>query len=107
MRTKLARWGDSFAVRLPERAVEKLRLVEGATIEMKIERGALSLRPAQPQYRLKNLLRGVTPARMRTALASDSDDDGLSPAVRGLVGVLPKTVSVKERRRYLRQKYRP
>lgn len=36
----------------------------------------------------------------------DDDDKGLTPAVRRLVGVLPKTVSAGEHRRHLRQKYR-
>lgn len=36
----------------------------------------------------------------------DEGDAALPPAVRRLVGVLPKNVSVEEHRRYLRQKYR-
>ncbi len=36
----------------------------------------------------------------------DDDDAGLTPAVRRLVGVLPRTVSPAEHRRHLRQKYR-
>jgi hypothetical protein len=36
----------------------------------------------------------------------DDGDAGLPPVVRRLLGVLPRTVSVEEHRRHLRQKYR-
>jgi antitoxin MazE len=67
MKTKRVRWRKSLAVRLPKRAVEELRLTEGATLDIKVEKGAPLLRPAQPRYRLEDLLRGVTPRGMRSA----------------------------------------
>jgi hypothetical protein len=36
----------------------------------------------------------------------DDEDTGLTPGVRRFVGLLPKTVSVEDHRRYLRHKYR-
>lgn len=67
MKTNLARWGNSLAVRLPKDVTEELRLAEGATLDIKVEKGALLLRPTQPRYRLEDLLGGVTPQRMRKA----------------------------------------
>jgi hypothetical protein len=36
----------------------------------------------------------------------DESDDGLTPGVRRLIGVLPKGASLEEYRRHLRKKYR-
>lgn len=67
MKTNLARWGNSLAVRLPKDVTEELHLSEGAALDIKVEKGALMLRPTTPRYELKDLLRGVTRARMRKA----------------------------------------
>lgn len=47
-------------------------------------------------------------AQMFAGLPDDGEggDVGLTPAVRRLVGVLPKTASIEEHRRHLRQKHR-
>lgn len=67
MKTKLARWGNSLAVRLPKDLTEALHLTEGTALDIKVEDGMLLLRPTQPRYRLNDLLGGVTPRRMRSA----------------------------------------
>ena len=67
MRTNLARWGNSLAVRLPRDVTEELHLTEGTPVEIEIKSGAVTLRPARPRYRLEDLLRGVTPRAMRDA----------------------------------------
>lgn len=67
MKTNLARWGNSLAVRLPKDVTEELHLSEGAALDIRIEGGVLLLRPASPRYELKDLLRGVTRERMRKA----------------------------------------
>ena len=45
MKTKIARWGNSFAVRLPKSAVERLGLKNGTAIELTSEDGKLLLTP--------------------------------------------------------------
>ena len=45
-------------------------------------------------------------SHMLAKLPND-EDTGLTPGVRRLVGLLPRTVSVEEHRRHLRGKYRP
>jgi hypothetical protein len=44
-------------------------------------------------------------AHMLAKLPND-EDTGLTPGVRRLVGLLPKTISVEEHRQYLRGKYK-
>ena len=44
MRTSLARWGNSLAVRLPKEAAAAAGLREGAAIELTLENGGIVLR---------------------------------------------------------------
>lgn len=73
IKTNLAKWGNSLAVRLPKDIAEELHLSEGTPVEIKVESGALTLRPATPRYRLADLLRGVTPEAMRQAWSWGED----------------------------------
>lgn len=62
MKTKVARWGNSFAVRLPKSAVERLGLKNGTPIELTAEDGRLLLTPqhaADPE--LAKLIARITP----------------------------------------------
>jgi antitoxin MazE len=67
MKTNLAKWGNSLAVRLPKDVTEELHLTEGSAVEIKVEAGGLMLRPAQPRYELDDLLHGLSRREMRRA----------------------------------------
>ena len=58
MRTRVAKWGNSLAVRIPRAFVARAGLNEGSAIEIAEKDGALVLR--KPRYRLDDLLAGVT-----------------------------------------------
>lgn len=75
MKTKLARWGNDLAVRLPKDVTEELRLSEGILVEIKVADGALLLRPTAPRYVLNDLLKGVTRERMRKAWSWGAEKD--------------------------------
>ncbi len=48
MDLKIAKWGNSLALRIPSEVVRRLDLREGATVEAQLTvDGALSIRPAQ------------------------------------------------------------
>jgi antitoxin MazE len=48
MNLKVAKWGNSLALRIPSEVVRQLGLREGATVEAQLTvDGALSIRPAQ------------------------------------------------------------
>ncbi len=52
--------------------------------------------------------RGISLSRLVSQMFArlpDDDEDGLTPAVQRLVGILPKTVSIEEHRRHLREKH--
>ena len=45
MRTHIARWGNSLALRIPRRVAEKLGVGEGGDVELTVEPGRLVVRP--------------------------------------------------------------
>jgi antitoxin MazE len=61
MRARIARWGNSLAVRIPKDCAEELGLAEGASVEIKIAGRQLVLAPMQQEYILEELVAGITP----------------------------------------------
>ena len=58
---KIARWGNSLAVRLPKEAGQRAQLHEGQDVEITVEADGLTIRRRQPHYTLDGLLGEVTP----------------------------------------------
>ncbi|MBV8849247.1 MAG: AbrB/MazE/SpoVT family DNA-binding domain-containing protein [Methylobacteriaceae bacterium] len=57
MRTKIARWGNSTALRLPKAIVEELHLKPGQQVEVTVESGEARLKPVRnPRVTLGELL---------------------------------------------------
>ena len=61
MRASIAKWGNSLALRLPKGLAEEARLVEGATVDLRVENGALVVAPVRKRYRLAELLAEAKP----------------------------------------------
>ena len=64
MKAKLARWGNSLALRIPRPVADRLGLDEGATVELSVEEGHLWVRLRRPEPRLDELLAGITPENL-------------------------------------------
>jgi antitoxin MazE len=60
MQTRIGKWGNSLAVRLPRGCVADLGLKEDANLEISVVDGGLLLRPAKPAYSLEDLVAGIT-----------------------------------------------
>lgn len=61
-KTRLARWGNSLAVRIPSSVVGTARLREGDELKLAVSKeGAIVMRPARRKYRLDELLSKITP----------------------------------------------
>jgi antitoxin MazE len=60
MRTQVSKWGNSLGVRIPKAYAEEVGLFAGATAEMKVSEGKLTLALAQPEYTLEELVAGIT-----------------------------------------------
>jgi antitoxin ChpS len=54
--TRVQKWGNSMALRIPAPILRNLGLLEGQSIALSIENGALVARPAQKRYTLAELL---------------------------------------------------
>jgi antitoxin MazE len=59
MRTAIAKWGNSLAVRLPKDIAEAARLDNGVEVQIHARNGAIVIEPARPRYRLKDLLASI------------------------------------------------
>ncbi|TFG45957.1 MAG: AbrB/MazE/SpoVT family DNA-binding domain-containing protein [Gemmatimonadales bacterium] len=60
MRTRISKWGNSLAVRLPKPFVEELGLREGSEVELVVRGGQLILTAANREYALEELVDGIT-----------------------------------------------
>jgi antitoxin MazE len=60
MRTQIAKWGNSLAVRLPRKIAEQAGVAEGSSVELQIIDGQLRVIPARPIYAIDDLLAGIT-----------------------------------------------
>lgn len=61
MRTQIARWGNSLAVRLPKQIADGAGLGEGTTVDVDVVNGIVQVAPTRPSYSLVELLAGITP----------------------------------------------
>ena len=76
MTTKLQKWGNSYAVRIPKNLIQDINLSRGSEIEIKYHKQSLIIRPKkQKEYTLKELVKGITP-KNRHKLIFDGQDVG-------------------------------
>lgn len=61
--SRVARWGNSLGVRIPQEAVEQLGLREGESVQMRISNGSITIRRTKQRKKWteEQLLKGVTP----------------------------------------------
>ncbi len=65
MRSKIQKWGNSLAVRIPKSAADKIGLKEQDAIDVAIEGDRVVILPVlKKEYSLKDLLKGVTKKNM-------------------------------------------
>ncbi len=76
MTTKLQKWGNSYAVRIPKNFIQELNLSQGSEMEIKYNNQSLVIKQKrQKEYTLKELLKGITP-KNRHKLMFDGPDVG-------------------------------
>lgn len=61
MVSRVGKWGNSLAVRLPKAFADEMNLAENASIRMMMKEGALIITPEkEPEWKLQELLAKVT-----------------------------------------------
>jgi antitoxin MazE len=59
--TKVQKWGNSLALRIPKAIASEFRLEQGNAVELRVAGGKLIIEPHRPpQYRLEDLLKKVS-----------------------------------------------
>lgn len=61
----IQKWGNSLAVRIPAPLADQLDVSAGTSVDLAVDDGRLVVTPkARPKYRLTDLLKGCSPARL-------------------------------------------
>ena len=61
MVSRIQKWGNSLAVRIPKAFADEMKVAEYASIQMMMREGALIITPMEePKWSLEELLGGVT-----------------------------------------------
>ena len=61
MKTKVTRWGNSLALRLPKHMTTSYRISEGSDVEIVEEAQGLLVKPiSRKDFKLNDLLKGIT-----------------------------------------------
>lgn len=68
MRTRVQKWGNSLAVRIPKPFAEGAGLRAASEIEVSLEKGEVRLSPVRPRWKLRQLLSGVTKKNLHTEI---------------------------------------
>jgi antitoxin MazE len=67
VQARIAKWGNSLGLRIPKNITTRLGLAEGVEVRIEIEGDRVVISPRRPQYKLKELLVGMTPKAMHDA----------------------------------------
>jgi len=61
MKTKIRKWGNSLAVRLPKPLADQLKINSGSPVEITVEGETLTIKPMVSRYRLNDLVSQIKP----------------------------------------------
>ncbi len=70
MRTRVQKWGNSLAVRIPKPLAEGAGLLASSEVEVSLEMGEVRLRPVRPRWKLDQLLAGVKKKNLHSEVDS-------------------------------------
>jgi antitoxin MazE len=79
MKVKIAKWGNSLAMRLPKRLADELDLAPGTTVDLEKQGSKLTIEstaPKVPYYRLEDLLAQIKPGDKPPPLVDWGPDVG-------------------------------
>ena len=60
MQTKIQKWGNSLAVRIPKPFVKEANIAYGTSVDLSVDEGKIVITPTiNQQYELDELLKGI------------------------------------------------
>ena len=59
MVTRVQKWGNSLALRIPRSFAAQAKVAAGTAVDIAVEKGRLVVRPVRQRYRLRDLLKAV------------------------------------------------
>jgi antitoxin MazE len=75
MKTRVQKWGNSLAVRIPKSFADDLDLGNNSSVEMCLGEGAIVIKPDKGRaWDLDTLLAGVTDENIHRAWAMETED---------------------------------
>jgi antitoxin MazE len=67
MKTRILKWGNSLALRIPKPYAEEARLAEDSPVDVTVRNGRLVVVPiAEPLFTLEDLVSEITPENRHT-----------------------------------------
>ena len=65
MKTRIQKWANSLALRIPKSFAQEIHLEQGTMVEVSLQEGTLRVTPlAHPPITLESLLQQVTPQNL-------------------------------------------
>lgn len=68
MKTRVQKWGNKLAVRIPQHVIREAGLAYNAAVEMRVEEGKLVIQRIEDTANLDALLAKVTPENLHKAV---------------------------------------
>jgi antitoxin MazE len=59
MVTRVQKWGNSLALRIPQSFAVQAKVAAGTAVDIAVEKGQLVVRPVRQRYRLRELLKAI------------------------------------------------
>ncbi|MGH6735777.1 MAG: AbrB/MazE/SpoVT family DNA-binding domain-containing protein [Methyloceanibacter sp.] len=61
MKVKIAKWGNSLAVRLPKAVVEEVGLKPDTEVDVTVQQGEVRVKRLRPRYTLEDMIAAIKP----------------------------------------------
>lgn len=66
MKSRITKWGNSLAIRIPRSLGREIELKEGTEVDLIIREGAIIITPVSSNYSLDDLVQGITAENRHT-----------------------------------------
>lgn len=66
MKSRMSKWGNSLALRIPKVIGADLDLEHGTEVELSVQAGSIIITPVSSKYELEDLVRGITAENRHT-----------------------------------------